>query len=154
MAINYSKWNLTIVDETNISKLIKIDSLFAPNHDMNYYETIEKELVAGRYLYEKKTSLPIGYWFHIEDIDNYSIIAWNSNLKKIEFIDILIEFYKERCIHTGHTISILIDEKDIDVCNFLKKYRPEAKSIGSNVEFKFFDGFKDNWLDKELHVQN
>lgn len=153
MAINYNKYNLTIIDDTNISNLLKIDAKFPPNHDINYYEIVDKNLVFGRYLYEKKTSSPVGYWFQLEDLDNYSIIAWNSVLKKIDFVGMIVEFYKEKCIHTGHTISILINELEVDLCNTLKKYRPKTKSIDSDIRFEFFAGYKDNWLDEELHVQ-
>lgn len=153
MAINFKKLNLTIVDETNVKDLLKIDSINQTNVPGNYYEMIEERFVFGRYLYEKETLKPIGYWICREEIANNSIIAWNSVLKNTEFCDIIIEFYRARCRDDGNTLTIPVSELDINLCNFLKKHNPIVKLISPNIEFKFFSRYQDDFLNREMHTQ-
>lgn len=154
MAINFKKYNLTVVDETNIIELLKIDAIKPPNTSLNYYELIDEKFVFGRYMYEKNTLKPIGYWICREEIANNSIIVWNSVLKETDFCDIIIEFYRKRCADDGNTLTLLISEKDTALCIFLKKHNPKTKSVDSNVEFKFFTRYQDEFLNRELGCEN
>lgn len=153
MPINFKKYNLTIVDDDNISNLIKIDSHNNVDTEINYYELIEQEFIFGRYMYEKKSMKPIGYWFCKEEIANYCIVCWNSVLKSVEFCDIIIEFYRNKCIETGNTMTIKVLETDIELCNSLKIYKPIVKSVSNYIEFKIFLECQNDFLNRELHAK-
>lgn len=152
MSIDFKKFNLTIVDETNIKDLLKIDWIVPTNTPANYYELIEEKFVFGRYLYEKRTLKPIGYWICREEIADNHIICHNSVLKEITFYDIMVSFYEKRCIDDGNTLTIPVLESNIELCNYLKKYNPITKYVSPNIEFKFFGKNQEDFINRELNV--
>jgi len=152
MAINFKKLNLTIIDETNVKDLLKIDAISPTNTPANYYELIEERFVFGRYLYEKNTLKPVGYWICREEIANNYVVCWNSVLKVTEFCDIIVEFYRARCRDDGNTLTLPISETNVELCNFLKKHNPITKFVSPNIEFKFFSRYQEEFLDREMQI--
>lgn len=154
MSINFKKCNLTIIDETNVRDLLKIDLLVPTSTPANYYKLIEEKFVFGRYLYEKSTLRPIGYWICREEIANNRIICLNSILTEKSFYDIIIEFYRKRCIDDGNTLTIPVKEENIALCNYLKKYNPIVKYASPNIEFKFFSKNQEDFIEREILCQD
>ncbi len=151
--IDYKKHNLTIIDDTNIREIVKIDKKNSPNHNYNYYDLIEEHFVYGRLIYNKTDGSPLFYWFCKEEIDNYLIVCWNTVLQIQDSCLIMVGLYRDRCIELGNTLSFYVQEKEIDTCNYLKNFRPQTKMTEFGIEFKFFGGYQNDWLNKELHVQ-
>lgn len=154
MSIDFKRFNLTIIDETNIKELLKIDSIVQTDTPANYYELIEEKFVFGRYLYEKKTLKPIGYWICREEIADNHIICHNSVLNKQQFYDIMIDYYKQRCLDDGNTLTISVKENNIELCNYLKKYNPITKYASPNINFKFFSKNQEDFIEREMLCQN
>jgi len=153
MSINYKKHNLTIIDDTNVRQLIEIDKKKTPNHSYNYYELVEEQFVYGRLIYDKFSKKPLFYWFCKEEIDNYFIFCWNSLLQNSDSTLIMVGMYRDRCLQIGNTLSFIVEEKDVETCNYLKSFRPKTRMTEEGIEFKFFTKYQEDWLDKELHVQ-
>ena len=149
--INWRTQNLTIIDETNIFKIIELDKNNPPVHTVNYYELIETPFVWGRLLYEK-TGKILMYWFAEEEIGNINIKIYNGNLTWHRRLDIILDFYREQCIEKGNTLSVYVPENLTEVCNYLKKFGPQTKLQNPYIIFKFFTNHQQDWFDQELYV--
>lgn len=148
--LNWSTHNVTIIDDTNIVELLKIDKVSKPDKEVNYYELADKEFIQGRLIYEKKSKLSIIYWFLEEGLGDFAVKTYNSLLTKPVEMDIIVTFYRDKCIEIGNTLSLYVPENRIEVCNHLKRYSPKVTYESPYIVFKLFSNHQQDWLDREL----
>lgn len=150
--IDWKTHNATIIDETNISEIEKIDSVSWVPELPDYKKLINVEFIQGRLIYEKASFAPIIYWFLEEEIGNFNVKIYNSILTKTNEMDIIISFYRDRCIEIGNTLSVFVPEESLTVCNYLKRYPTKTSYQNPYIVFKFFVNHQQDWLDKEMNV--